>query len=287
MTRLGDDWFLEKTPFDAGTKLGVKVKRKLFEKRTAFQFLEVYDTERLGRMLVLDGVIQVTEFDEFGYHEMFAHVPMNVHPDPRSVLVVGGGDGGVVRELIKYDTLEEIHLCEIDGDVIQASREFLPFTSSGLDDPRVKVFVEDGNEFLADRRSVYDLILVDSSDPIGPADVLFKRPFFERLKAALKEGGAAITQCETIYLFLPLVREVIQLVRDLFPRTQYMNILMPTYPSGMIGQLVCSCGPDFSRPVREITKEIQDSLQYYTPAIHRSAFSLPRFAERALFGSDI
>ena len=284
MARTGDDWFLEKTPFDAGTRLGVKVKQRLFEKQTDFQFLEVYETERLGRMLVLDGVIQVTEFDEFGYHEMFAHVPMNAHPDPRSVLVVGGGDGGVIRELVKYETLEEIHLCEIDGDVIEVSKELLPFTAVGLEDPRVKVFVEDGNEFLANRKNRYDLVLVDSSDPIGPADVLFKRPFFERLKAALKEDGAAITQCETIYLFLPLVREVIQSVRDLFPLTQYMNILMPTYPSGMIGELVCSRGPDFSRPIREIPKDIQDGLRYYTPAIHQSAFTLPRFAEQELSG---
>ena len=278
----GEDWFFEKTPFDKGISLGVKVGRRILERKSPFQTIEVYDTELLGRMLVLDGVIQLTEFDEFGYHEMFAHVPMCAHPDPRSVLVVGGGDGGVLRELAKYKCLEEIHLCEIDAEVIEVSKQFLPVTAVGFEDPRMKVFVEDGAEFLKACRNKYDLILVDSSDPIGPAEVLFRLPFFESVKNALKPNGVAVTQCETIYLFLPLVEEVVASARELFPKVQYANVIMPTYPSGMIGLLVCSLGPHHSQPTREIPKEIQEGLRYYSPAVHRAAFTLPRFAARVL-----
>lgn len=275
-------WFYEKTPFDRGTSLGVKIVRKIVEKRSAFQTIEMYDTVDLGRMLVLDGVIQLTEFDEFSYHEMFVHVPMNSHPNPKSVLVVGGGDGGMVRELVKYPGLERIDMCEIDGDVIELSKEHLPFTSSGLSDPRVTLYVEDGAVFIENHKREYDLILIDSSDPIGPAEVLYKRAFYEGVKGALKEGGAALCQCETIFFFLPLIKNFISAVRDLFPRLQYMNTLVPTYPSGMIGQMVCSLGPDFSAPVHTPPEDVAKGLRYYTPNVHRAAFHLPAFAEREM-----
>ncbi|KXK35842.1 MAG: polyamine aminopropyltransferase [Candidatus Omnitrophica bacterium] len=275
-------WFFEKTPFEKGTSLGVKIRSKVVEEKTPFQFIEVYDTEDLGRMLVLDGVIQLTEFDEFSYHEMFVHVPMMSHPDPKSVLVVGGGDGGMVRELVKYSCLERIDMCEIDGGVVELSKRYLPFTSSGLSDPRVRVFLEDGAVFIGNHPGEYDLILVDSSDPIGPAEVLYKRPFYEGIKSALKPGGAALCQCETIFFYLPLIKSFIQAINDLYPVLQYMNTLVPTYPSGMIGQLVCSLGPDFSQPIREPAPDIQETLRYYTPQVHRAAFHLPCFAAREL-----
>lgn len=275
-------WFFEKTPFGPGTSLGIKIQKKVTERRSAFQQIEIYDTDRVGRMLVLDGVIQLTEFDEFSYHEMFIHVPMNCHPDPKSVLVIGGGDGGMVRELVKYDCLERIDMCEIDKDVVDLSIEHLPFTASGLNDPRVGLYYEDGAQFIRERPGEYDLILVDSSDPIGPAEVLFRREFYEGLKSALKPEGAAVCQCETIFFYLPLIKKVVESVRDLYPRLQYMNTLVPTYPTGMIGMLVNSLGPDYQKPARIIPDSILQTLKYYSPAVHEAAFQLPRFAAEEL-----
>jgi spermidine synthase len=277
-----DGWFFESTPFDDGVSLGFRVDEVLLETQTDFQNLKILRNSRFGRILVLDNVIQVTESDEFSYHEMFVHVPMNSHPDPKRVCVVGAGDGGILRELIKYDSIERIDQCEIDGGVIEASKDHLPFTASGYEDPRVNVYVEDGAKFIEEHKGEYDLILVDSSDPIGPAEVLFRRAFFEGMKAGLRENGVAITQCETIFYFLPLIKQVIESVRDLYPRIQYMNTLVPTYPSGMIGQLVCSLGPDLSKPVRRLPEEIQSALKYYSPEVHEAAFKLPAFAAREL-----
>ncbi|MCA9424512.1 MAG: polyamine aminopropyltransferase, partial [Candidatus Omnitrophica bacterium] len=242
-------WFIEKTPMNAGFALGAKIKEKLFETQSDFQKIEVYDTEQFGRMLVLDGVIQLTESDEFSYHEMFVHVPMNAHPDPKHVLVVGGGDGGMVRELVKYPQLETIEMCEIDEQVVRISEKLLPFTSSGLTDSRVTLYFEDAAEFLKRKAGAYDLILVDSSDPVGPAEVLFREPFFESIHGALKPGGAALTQCETIFLFLDIIEKMVQIGKELFPTVEYMNTLVPTYPSGMIGQLVCSKAGSYRKPV--------------------------------------
>ena len=279
-----ETWFREKTPFEGGRSLGIRIRQKLVEKRSAFQKIQIYDTASVGRMLVLDDVIQLTEADEFPYHEMFVHPAMNVHPDPKAILVVGGGDGGVLREVIKYKSAERIDICEIDGDVIDLSKQYLPFTACGYDDPRVKVYVEDGADFMKRMKGTYDLILVDSSDPIGPAEVLFKQEFFETLKTALKPRGAVLTQCESIFLHLHIIEGVVSSTRQLFKHVEYMNVLLPTYPSGMIGLMVCSEGPVYSKPRRAIPGEIQQTLKYYTPEVHKAAFTLPRFAAQRILG---
>ena len=277
-----NNWFREKTPFEAGRSLGIKVNKKLVEKQSKFQKIEIYDTASVGKMLVLDDVIQLTEADEFPYHEMFVHPAMNVHPDPKAVLVVGGGDGGVLREAIKYSSLERIDICEIDGDVIELSKQYLPFTACGYNDPRVKVYVEDGADFMRRMKNTYDLILVDSSDPIGPAEVLFKQEFFATCKDALKPRGAILTQCESIFLHLHIIEGVTAACAELFRHVEYMNVLLPTYPSGMIGQMVCSKGPTYSKPRRIVPDAIQQTLKYYTPELHKAAFVLPRFAAQKI-----
>lgn len=277
-------WFFEKTPMEGGFSLGAKIVEKLADERSDFQHIQIFQAEKFGKMLVLDGVIQVTESDEFSYHEMFVHVPMSVHPNPKDVLVVGGGDGGMARELIKYPELENIDVCEIDEGVVRLSKVHLPFTACGYEDPRVTVYYEDAAEYLKRKTAAYDLILVDSSDPVGPAEVLFRKPFIESIRQALKPGGAALTQCETIYLFLPIIKKMMEIGLELFPTVEYMNTLVPTYPSGMIGQLVLSTGGSYREPKRETPKEILDGLRYYTPDVHRAAFRLPAFANRALFG---
>jgi len=196
--------------------------------------------------------------------------------------VVGGGDGGVLREVIKYKTPERIDICEIDGDVIELSKQYLPFTACGFNDPRVKVYVEDGADFMRRVKNTYDLILVDSSDPIGPAEVLFKSEFFRTAKNALKPKGALLTQCESIFLHLHIIEDVVKSTAEMFKHVQYMNILVPTYPSGMIGLMVCSKGPQYHKPRTVIPQEIQATLKYYTPEAHKAAFVLPRFAAQRI-----
>lgn len=231
-------------------------------------------------MLVLDGIIQLTEPDEFAYHEMLAHVPMFAHPSPERVLVVGGGDGGVLREVGRHECVKEIDFCEIDEEVIAVSKKFLPDISCGFDDPRVSIHVEDGSRFVEEKTNTYDVIIVDSSDPIGPGEALFEKSFYIKLKNALREGGLVATQGESFFLHQNCVKNLVKIAKELFPVRAYATILVPTYPGGHIGVNLGSMGPELKRPNRKISDGLQNQLQYYTPSMHEASFVLPAFAER-------
>lgn len=277
------DWFFEIGPeLWPGRALALEVKEILHEQQSEFQRIRVFDSVGAGRVLTLDGVIQLTESDEFAYQEMMTHVPLFAHPEPRDVLVVGGGDGGVVREAARHACVRRIDLCEIDRAVVEVSRRFFPFMASALDDPRVTVHYEDGAKFAAERPGQYDAIVVDSSDPIGPAEVLFREPFYRSLHAALRDGGVAVTQAESMWLHRDLIRGLIDMARGVFPTCAYGYTCVPTYPSGQIGFLFGSKGPAPTPPARRPDPETQAALRYYTPGIHESAFELPAFARRAL-----
>jgi spermidine synthase len=229
-------------------------------------------------MLVIDGVTMLTEFDEFAYHEMISHVPLLVHPRPSRVLVIGGGDGGVVREVLKHQEVESVHLCEIDEEVVTVCREYLPSQASSLDDPRVKIFCEDGAKFAANHPGSYEVIIVDSTDPFGPGQVLFQKPFFLSVKKALTRQGIAVTQCESIYLHRQVIEGVFSFARKIYPVTGYYFTVVPTYPSGLIGFSFCSLGRDPIKDIGEDRAKRLKNLRYYSPGIHRGAFALPRFA---------
>lgn len=184
----------------------LQVRKVLHVERSLYQDVLVFESETYGNVLVLDGVIQCTERDEFSYQEMIAHLPLASHPNPQKVLVIGGGDGGVVREVLKHQGVKNVVLCDIDEAVVRVSRQFLPHMSALLDDPRVTVFIGDGFKFLADNTSTYDVIVTDSSDPVGPAQSLFQKPYFELLHAALAPGGHIATQAECLWLHLPLIK---------------------------------------------------------------------------------
>ena len=249
--------------------------------RSPYQEIAVFETENLGRMLVLDGITMLTEFDEFAYHEMIAHVPLLVHPNPRRVLIIGGGDGGTAREILKHREVEDIQLCEIDEDVPKVCRTYLPSLASSLDDPRVHVHYEDGARFISEKSRAFDVIIVDSTDPVGPGKILFQRPFYENMMKALTEDGIAVTQCESIYFHQNIIKGVTTFAREIFPVLHYYYSLVPTYPSGIIGFFFCSRKYE---PFGDIAADRYQSLKglrYYTPEVHRSAFTLPRF------GSDI
>ncbi|KAH9934612.1 saccharopine dehydrogenase [Amylocystis lapponica] len=273
-----DGWFREISSQWPGQAMTLKVKKILHVEKSLYQDVLVFESETYGNVLVLDGVIQCTERDEFSYQEMIAHLPLASHPNPKKVLVIGGGDGGVVREVLKHDTVEQVVLCDIDEAVIRVSKQFLPHMSGLLSSPRVIVHVGDGFQFLKDNTATYDAIITDSSDPVGPAAALFEKPYFQLLHDALAPGGHISTQGECLWLHLPLISDLRATTRALFPVAEYAFTTIPTYPSGQIGFAVCSKAPD--RDLRTPLRTVPDT-RYYNANVHRAAFVLPEFG-RAL-----
>lgn len=275
-------WFAEICPLNPGLAIALEVDEVLYDAASPFQQIQVLRTKHHGRMLVLDGRIQLTEFDEFAYQEMLAHVPLFAHPNPESVLVIGGGDGGVLREVVRHDTVTAIDFCEIDEQVLHVSREFLPGLATGLDDPRVRIHIRDGAEFAAQQPGRYDVIIVDASDPVGPGESLYTEEFYRTLAAALKPGGIAACQGESLFLHQEIIQELVHTFRQVFPVRDYAWMVVPTYPGGHIGICLGSMGPAPAETARPMSRPLQEQLKYYTPEMHRAAFVLPRFARDLL-----
>ena len=228
---------------------------------------------------------------------MIAHIPLASHPNPKKVLVIGGGDGGVVREVLKHDTVEQVVLCDIDEvtwipyilgpldtdstrqAVIRVSKQFLPHMSQLLSDSKVIVHIGDGFKFLAENTSSYDVIITDSSDPVGPAASLFQKPYFQLLHDALTPGGHISTQGECLWLHAPLIKELKRTTSQIFTVAEYAFTTIPTYPSGQIGFIVCAKGEkrDLRTPVRRVPNTI-----YYNENVHKAAFVLPEFTRSLL-----
>ncbi|KAF4622445.1 hypothetical protein D9613_009595 [Agrocybe pediades] len=280
-----DGWFREISSQWPGQAMTLKVNKILHVERSLYQDVLVFESETYGNVLVLDGVIQCTERDEFSYQEMIAHLPLASHPNPKKVLVIGGGDGGVVREVLKHDTVEQVVLCDIDEAVVRVSKIFLPHMSALLESPKVTVYIGDGFKFLADNEGTYDVIITDSSDPVGPAESLYQKPYFQLLHDALTPGGHISTQGECLWLHLDLIKNLHDMTSTLFAVSEYAYTTIPTYPAGQIGFMVCAKSPgrDLRTPVREVT-----GTKYYNKALHTTAFTLPEFG-RALLeeGKDL
>jgi len=277
-------WFSEKSELWPGQAMSLEIEKVLFEGKSDFQDLKVFQSKTYGKVLVLDGVIQLTERDEFAYQEMISHLPLFAHPDPKSVCVIGGGDGAVLTQIIKHKSIEKVVLCEIDKLVVEKSKEFFPQFLKGFNDPRVKVLIGDGFKHLDDLPGPeYDVIIVDSSDPIGPAESLFGTKFYNLAKKVLKPNGIICAQGECIWLHLPLIQELIQHNKTIFASAEYAYTSIPTYPCGQIGFVLCSTGGSCKVPKKTVeetfTKEEVNSLKYYHTDIHTSAFILPRFAQ--------
>jgi len=234
-------------------------------------------------VLVLDGVIQVTERDEFAYQEMMAHIPLFAHPNPEKVLVIGGGDGGILREIAKHPGVKEIFICELDEDVIKYSKQYLPSLAKGYDDPRVTTKVMDGALFMDENQGNFDVIITDSSDPIGPASVLFETPFYNSMYHSLKDGGIVCTQGENIWLHLDLIKPLMNSISQIYQTIEYAYTTIPTYPSGQIGFIIAGKGRgSCKKPHGTPSETQQESFKYYSSKIHEASFVLPAFAERAL-----
>ncbi|KAJ8100087.1 Spermidine/spermine synthase [Lipomyces tetrasporus] len=282
-----DGWFREiSDELWPGQAMTLRVNQILHVEKSKYQDVLVFESSNYGNVLVLDGVIQATERDEFAYQEMITHLAMFNHPSPKRVLVIGGGDGGVLREIVKHESVEEAILCDIDECVIRVSKKYLPSMAVGFQHPKVKVFVEDGFKFLAAYKNHFDVIITDSSDPEGPAESLFQKPYFELLNDALTEKGVITTQgSENIWLHMPLIRDLKKACSEVFPVAEYAYTTIPTYPSGQIGFMVCSKDPerkvDVPTRVTEPEKE-KELFRYYNADIHKAAFILPTWARSFL-----
>ncbi|NLV90908.1 MAG: polyamine aminopropyltransferase [Firmicutes bacterium] len=260
--------------------ISFKVKEILHQEQTEFQHLAIVDTEQYGRMLLLDGVVQTTIDDEFVYHEMMAHVPMLTHPEPKKVAVIGGGDGGSIRELLKHPSVEEATLVEIDGRVIEASKEFLPEIAAGLSDPRVKIIVGDGIAHIAEMENYYDVILIDSTDPVGAAFGLFTEEFYANVYKALTAEGIMVAQTESPFVNQDIIERSFRGISQNFPVTELYLGCVPTYPGGLWS---FTLGSKKHHPL-EANWERADQLKtkYYTKEVHRAAFQLPPFVQEQL-----
>lgn len=273
-----DLWYTEKQTPHVG--LTCQVTNVLLSKKTPYQELTVLETRQFGRMLVLDGMVQTTIADEFVYHEMITHVAMQTHPCPRRVLVVGGGDGGVLRELVKYSVVEKAVLVEIDGEVVETSREYLPEISSALDHPRVEIIIEDGIAHVQKHREHYDVIIVDSTEPVGPATALFTREFYQDAHAALREDGIFVAQTESPFFNRDLIRDAYCQLESIFPLAYLYLASIPTYPSGLWSFILASKEHD---PLKiQVPRCPLEKTRYYCAEVHRGAFALPLFVRELL-----
>lgn len=264
------DWLVEEqTP---GYRTQWKLRRVLYEKQTPFQHLQVVEMEDFGRALILDSAVQTTVRDEFIYHEMIAHVPLLSHPHPERVLVIGGGDGGTVREVLRHPEVKRVDMVEIDQEVIEASRKYLPEISCELDNPRLNLHIGDGLAWVSQARNEYDVILVDSSDPVGPATGLFRESFYRDVYSALKPEGIFVCQTLSPFFHQDLIRDVHQIVAGIFPIARLYLTVVPTYPSGF------HCFTLGSKVYDPAVAEIRTPgfpTRWYTPEVHRAAFVLP------------
>ena len=268
-------WFTEKQTENFG--ITMKVNKTLHTETTDFQHLEMAETAEWGNMLFLDGMVMTSQRDEFVYHEMVAHVPLFTHPNPENVLVVGGGDGGVIREVLKHPSVKKATLVEIDGKVIEYSKKFLPEIAGGLEDERVEVIVGDGFMHIAESENEFDVIMVDSTEPVGPAVNLFTKGFYSGISRALKEDGIFVAQSDNPWFKGDLIKQVMSDVKEIFPITRLYTANIPTYPSGLWAFTLGSKKYDPLEVAEERFHEID--TKYYTKELHNASFVLPKFVK--------
>jgi|UniRef100_A0A7V3VSK7 spermidine synthase len=261
-----------------------KVSRVDYSKQSTIQKIDVFSTPDFGKVLAMDGMIQLNERWEFTYHEMIVHVPLFAHKDPEAVLVIGGGDGGAVREVLKHRSVKRVDLVEIDPEVIKACKEFLPSTASKLIDPRVSIFNEDGKNFIARKNEEYDVIVIDSTDPYkGAGGSLFTAEFYGSCSSALKDGGILSVQAENPVYDSKEMERCFGEIKKAFPIVRPYTAFVPMYPSGfwVFAYASKTVEPSFKGEESRV-KSIDGSLVYYNRKIHDSAFVLPTFLERLI-----
>lgn len=280
---MDDLWYSEyHTP---EIRFSIKVTQQLHYEKSNYQQISVFDSVELGRFLTLDGIMMLTERDEFIYHEMITHPAMAVNPDIRNVLVIGAGDGGVARELTKYGTIQNIDVVEIDERVVAVCKEYLPKTACGFEDPRVHLHFQDGLKYVRRTESSYDLIIVDSTDPFGPGEVLFTKEFYGNCCRALAENGILINQHESPFYQedARAMQSAHRRIAQVFPLSRVYQAHIPTYPSG---HWLFGFAARKMDPIKDLKTESWNALglatRYYNTDLHRGAFALPSYVKEQL-----
>lgn len=276
-------WYAEN--HSKNVKLNIRIKDVVYSHQSEFQKIDVFDSFDFGRILVLDGYIMLTEKDEFIYHEMITHVPMSVNPKIKNVLIIGAGDGGVVRELCKYDTIKNIDMAEIDKEVVDVSKKYLPFTACSLEDKRVNLYFKDGLSFVRSKENEYDLIIVDSTDPFGPGEGLFTKEFYGNCYKALVEDGILVNQHESPFYDndANAMKRIHSRIVQSFDMAKVYQAHIPTYPSG---HWLFGFSSKKYHPIKDFDVKNFDSskikTKYYNAALHKGAFALPTYVEEML-----
>lgn len=272
-----EKFYKEITP--GGYGIAIKQKEILFSDKSPFQKVEIFESDSdLGRVLTLDDLMMTTEGDEFFYHEMITHIPMMTHKCPKTVLVIGGGDGGTVREVLKHDTVEKVVLCEIDGMVIDACKKYLPTIACELDNPKCEILVEDAIEYMKDKKDMFDIVLIDSTDPMGPGEGLFTDEFYTNVKNSLKKGGIMVAQSESPFAQKESVQKMYKQLKKVFPICSTYTSNIPTYPGGYWAWAYCSVDVEpLSYIDEERCEKITKTCKVYNRDYHMARFALPNF----------
>ena len=279
-----NDWTRESLHPDYAQSL--RVDEVLYDSKTEHQRLKVFQNGTFGRVLTLDDVVQTTEGDNFIYHEMLTHVPILAHGAARRVLIIGGGDGGMAREVLRHDSVEHVTMVEIDAGVVDFSKEYLPMLSAGaFDDPRLELVIADGAEFIRQTKGGYDVIIVDSTDPIGPGEVLFTETFYGHAKRALAEDGILVTQNGVPFLQGEELTNTMRAFRALFADATCYLATIPTYAGGPMAFGWGTDGTARDTPLDVLQGRLDAAgfaPDYYTPEVHKAAFALPGYVRRLI-----
>lgn len=276
-------WYTEQHTKDV--RFSIKVDKELYSEQTEFQRIDILESNEFGRFFTLDGLMMVTEKDEFIYHEMIVHVPMAVNLNIKKVLVIGAGDGGTIRELTKYKSIEKIDMVEIDKRVVEVCKEYLPQTACKLDDERVTIFYQDGLKFVRGKENEYDLIIVDSTDPFGPGEGLFTKEFYGNCYKALTEDGILVNQHESPYYeeYAKSMKDAHEKIQGIFKVHKVYQAHIPTYPSG---HWLFGFASKKYDPIEDLKADQWNELglqtNYYNTELHVGCFALPTYVRKQL-----
>lgn len=280
---MNKDMYYEITPMGYG--IAIESEKTLFSEQSDFQMVEIHTSRAFGNFLTLDGLMMTTERDEHFYHEMIAHIPLCAHKNPENVLVIGGGDGGTVREVLKHKTVKNVDLCEIDGLVIEASKKFLPTIACELDNPKVKIYTEDAIEFIKAKNNCYDIVLIDSTDPMGPGEGLFTEEFYNNVKKSLKDGGIVAAQSESPFANQNEIKKMYPLLKKVFKKVSPYCGPIPTYPGGYWSWAFCADSLEAGEKFDEArADEISSKCKIYNKCIQKGCFCVPNFMKELVHG---
>lgn len=271
----GDLWLTEQERDNL--RIGYRIKEMISFEKSEFQEVAILDSYDFGRMLTLDGVVQTTAKDGHVYNEMIIHIPICMHSNPKKVLIIGGGDCGAAREAAKYEGIEQIDMVEIDEVVVKQCKEHLQEISGNLSDPRVNFIFQDGIKHVKNAQNEYDVIVIDSSDPIGPALPLFEKDFYASVHQALKEDGLMVCQSQSPVMHMPILRNTAQSLRELFPIQKTYIASVPTYPGGLWSFTLGS------KKYRDINaSKLPEDTKYVNEGILSACFQLPQLIKSQL-----